>query len=312
MHRSVSIVTWRFAAVLCTCVLGGFASAQTSVRSVTVLGTKDAVEIEVDASDRIVPETRVLTGPDRLVVDFPNSIPGAQLRSQSVDRGEVKNVRVGLFQAKPPITRLVLDLKSAQSFQIFPYGRTVMIKVSGGETAVQTVANAPSAPLIPANATVVPAQPAPPPQPELIVSYRDGLLGIRANKATLSEVLTAIQHRTGADVSMAAGAEEEMVAVNIEPAPASEVLARLLNGSRFNFLILNSADDSKKLDKVILTLRPEGSVAPLPMLENNSVVPEVAPPLEPQNEAPAPVQPPPPAGPSNPQPEPPPPNGPNQ
>jgi len=278
---------------------------------VTVLGTKDSVEIEVDASDRIVPETRVLTGPDRLVVDFPNSIPGAQLRSQSVDRGEVKNVRVGLFQAKPPITRLVLDLKSAQSFQIFPYGRTVMIKVSGAEPAVETVANASSTPSIPANATQ-PAQPAPRPQPDLVVSYRDGLLGIRANKATLSEVLTAIQQRTGAEVSMVAGAEEEKVAVSIEPAPASEVLARLLNGSRFNFLILNSPDDSKKLDKVILTLRPEGSVAPLPMLENDPVVPEVAPPLEPQNVAPAPVQPPPPAGPSNPQPEPPPPNVPNQ
>lgn len=311
MHRSVPIVTWPFAAVVCTFALGGLAAAQTSVRAVTVLGTKDAVEIEVEASDRIVPQTRVLTGPDRLVVDFPNSIPGAQLRSQSVDRGEVKDVRVGLFQAKPPITRLVLDLKSAQSYQIFPYGRTVMIKVSGGETAVETVANASTAQSIPAN-TPSQAQPTPPPEPELIVSYRDGLLAIRANKATLSEVLTAVQQRTGADISMAAGAEEEKVAVSIEPAPASEVLARLLNGSRFNFLILSSPDDAKKLDKVILTLRAEGSFAQLPMLENNPVVPEVAPPLEPQNVAPAPVQPPPPAEPSDPQREPPPPNPPNQ
>jgi len=46
-------------------------SPQVSVRSVKVLGSKDAVEIEVDASDRIVPETQVLTGPDRLVIDFP-------------------------------------------------------------------------------------------------------------------------------------------------------------------------------------------------------------------------------------------------
>jgi hypothetical protein len=37
--------------------------AQTSVRTVKVLGSKDAVEIEVEASDRIVPETQVLTGP---------------------------------------------------------------------------------------------------------------------------------------------------------------------------------------------------------------------------------------------------------
>jgi hypothetical protein len=64
-------------------------TAQVSVRSVKVLGSKDAVEIEVDASDRIVPQTQVLTGPDRLVIDFPNAVPSSQLRSQSIDRGEV-------------------------------------------------------------------------------------------------------------------------------------------------------------------------------------------------------------------------------
>src|SRR5947209_8631738 len=106
--------------------------AQASVRTVKVLSAKDAVEIEVGASDRIVPQTQVLTGPDRLVIDFPNAVPSQDLRSQSVDRGEVKDVRVGLFQSKPPVTRIVLDLKSAQSYQVFPNGRTVMIKVMGG------------------------------------------------------------------------------------------------------------------------------------------------------------------------------------
>jgi hypothetical protein len=65
------------------------------------------------------------------VVDFPNAVPGNQLRSQSVDRGEVKDLRVTLLKSKPPATRVVLDLKTAQSYQIFPYGRTVIIKVMG-------------------------------------------------------------------------------------------------------------------------------------------------------------------------------------
>src|ERR1700756_4962432 len=80
--------------------------AQVSVRSVKVLGTKDTVEIEVESSGQVVPETRVLTGPDRLVIDFPNAVPGSQLRNQSVNRGEVKDVRIGLFQSRPPLTRL--------------------------------------------------------------------------------------------------------------------------------------------------------------------------------------------------------------
>ena len=115
----------------CFCLIALFSHSQASVRSVKVLGGKDTVEIEVEASDRIVPQSQVLTGPDRLVVDFPNALPTSQVRSQSVDRGEVKSVRVGLFQSKPPVTRIVLDLKSARSYQIFPSGRTVVIKVMG-------------------------------------------------------------------------------------------------------------------------------------------------------------------------------------
>ncbi len=246
---------------------------QVSVRSVKVLSSKDAVEIEVEANARIVPQTRVLTGPDRLVVDFPNSVPSNELRSQSVDRGEVKDLRIGLFQSKPPVTRVVIDLKTAQSYQIFPSGHTVIIKVMGGgagEASAQ-VDNFPAQParrpsLVAANFTtrVEPVHVEESPQPLLDVTFHDGLLGIRANRVTLSEVLFAVQQRTGAQVDIAAGAEQEQVVADIAPAPAPEVLARLLNGSKFNFLILSGANDPQRLDHVILTPRPEGVFIPQP------------------------------------------------
>jgi hypothetical protein len=237
------------------------------VRSIRVLGTKGTVEVEVEASDRIVPDTQVLSDPDRLVVDFPNAVPSNQLRSQSVDRGEVKDLRIGLFQSKPPVTRLVLDLKSAQSYQVFPSGRTVMIKVSGDNASDASVSYGAGRPnLVAANymTSSEPVQIANPVQPGVQVSYQNGLLGIHANKATLAQVLFAIQQRTGADISIAAGAEQEQVVADIAPAPAPEVLARLLNGSRFNFLILSAADNPLQLDRVILSARMDvvGYVAP--------------------------------------------------
>jgi AMIN domain len=255
--------------------LGQTSVGQTSVRTVKVLGAKDVVEIEVEASDRIVPQTQVLTGPDRLVVDFPNAVPGNQLHSQSVDRGEVKDVRVGLFQGKPPVTRIVLDLKSAQSYQVFPNGRTVIIKVmGGGQDTSAGVDNFPPEPgarpgLVAANYTrrAEPVNVEPSAQPVLDISFRDGLLGIRASKVTLSQVLFAVQQRTGAEVSIAAGAEQEIVAADIAPGPAPEVLARLLNGSKFNFLILSAANDPRKLDRVILSPRADGGVMPLPPMQ---------------------------------------------
>src|SRR6476660_9697311 len=140
MLKLSRVLASRLLAALACASLAASSLGQVSVRSVKVLGSKDIVEIEVQASDRIVPQSQVLTGPDRLVIDFPNALPSSEVRSQSVDRGEVKDIRVGLFQAKPPVTRVVVDLKTARSYQIFPYGRTVMIKVTGNGAASSTAA----------------------------------------------------------------------------------------------------------------------------------------------------------------------------
>ncbi len=232
MHNLSRVISSRLLpAGLCALLSLPSLWSQASVRTVKVLGSRDAVEIEVEASDRIVPETRVLSGPDRLVVDFPNAVPSSQLRSQSVDRGEVKDLRVGLFQSKPPVTRIVLDLKSAQSYQVFPSGRTVIIKVLGGGAGVSAgVDDSASGParrpgLVVANYTTraEPVSVVAAPELALDVTYRNGLLGIHANKATLSEVLFAVQQRTGAEVSIAAGAEQERVVAEIAPGPAPEV-----------------------------------------------------------------------------------------
>jgi hypothetical protein len=251
-------------------------SRSSSVRRVQVLDSKSTVEIEVEGSDRLLPETQVLTGPDRLVVDFPNALPGNAVRNQVVNRGEVKSVRVGLFQSTPPVTRVVLDLKTAQSFQVFPYGRTVIIKVTGGapntnasnnnnKVEVDDFSPAARPGLLSASYTAAGGQVQTPQAPAkaLEVTFRNGLLSIRANKASLSEILFAVHQRTGADVAVAAGAETEQVVAEYGPAPAPEVLARLLNGSRFNFLILSSPDNPQKLDRVILSLRGNGAVVPL-------------------------------------------------
>jgi hypothetical protein len=273
MHRFAGIAGSLLLMPLCAPPL----PAQISVRQVKVLGSKDAVEIEVEVSGRVVPQTQMLTGPDRLVVDFPNALPGRQLRSQAVNRGEVKDLRVGLFQARPPITRIVLDLRSAQFCRVFPYARTAIIKVMGSapgasaELADFVPAQPPRPERIVGGAGSVGRSPAnAPAKPELDVSFRDGLLAIRANRATLAEVLRAVQQRTGAEISLAAGAEQEPVAANLGPAPAPEVLARLLNGSRFNFLILSAINDPRQLDRVILS--PRSDVADLPpAMESDSM-----------------------------------------
>lgn len=265
--------------------------SQIVIRQLRVSGRKDSVEIEVDASDRVVPQPQVLTAPDRLVLDFPNAVPGAELRSQSIYVGAVKDVRAGLFHSRPPITRLVIDLESPETYQIFPAGRSVMIKMA--TTASAGIAKAVDPWREPAIQLVSSTIPPPaiavvdPPKPSLEVEFVNGLLTIQADKVTLAEILQAVQEHTGAQISIAPGADQERVVSNLGPAPAQEVLAHLLNGSNFNFLILNAASDPKKLDRVILTPRTEGEPTTLPPLQTADQTPQPEPELPQQAGPPA-------------------------
>jgi hypothetical protein len=244
-----------------------------SIRRVEVLGGRGQVEIEIEASDRIQPHVNVLTGPDRLVVDFVNAVPGSRLRNQTVSRGEVKSLRVGLFSSNPPVTRVVVDLNGPQPYQVFPSGRNVIVKVGGaGETA--GLHSGSTSMLVNTNYSATGAHLSVPtalPKRALDVSFRRGLLSISSNKATLSEVLSAVHEQTGAEIAIPAGAEEEQVVADIGPAPAPEVLAQLLNGSKFNFMILSSSSDPRALDRVILSSRPEG---PMPMAQPQPTKPQ--------------------------------------
>lgn len=236
-----------------------------SIRRVQVLRSAGQMEIEIEASDPVVPRVNVLTNPDRLIVDYINAVPGAQLRNQTVNRGEVKGLRVGLFSARPPVTRVVVDLKGPQAYQVFPSGRNVIVKVGGGENEAANARPASRLSLINTNFPTQSVQITPPvAKPKLVVSFDNGELSVSANKASLSEVLFAIHQRTGAEIAIPAGAEQEQVMADYGPAPAPEVLASLLNGSKFNFLILSSSTDPRALDRVILSSRPEGPAPPPP------------------------------------------------
>ncbi len=128
----------------------------------------------------------------------------------------------------------------------------------GGAGAEISGAQASSGNILAANEA---ANPAPgPPKPSLEVAFRNGLLSINCDRASLSEVLFAVHQRTGAEIAIPAGAEQEKVVVNLGPAPAPDVLSQLLNGSKFNFVILSSPKNPGALDQVILTPRTDAPV----------------------------------------------------
>ncbi len=113
-------------------------------------------------------------------------------------------------------------------------------------------------------------QPVPPPPPSTLeqlptsapqVSFQNGQLMIVAHNSTLGDVLRAVRNQTGANVEIPANATERVVG-RFGPGPARDVLASLLNGSHFNYVMLGSATNPNALDHVIVTGKAGDVTAP--------------------------------------------------
>src|ERR1700690_4079827 len=113
------------------------------IEHVLVRGTGAAMEVEIQTSGAMVaPTTQAITGPDRIIVDFPGALPAAELRALQVNRGALKGIRAGLFFSNPPITRIVLDLLEPQSYRISTMQNAVVIKLApavGAEAQTRAV-----------------------------------------------------------------------------------------------------------------------------------------------------------------------------
>ncbi len=90
--------------------------------------------------------------------------------------------------------------------------------------------------------------PAKPPR----VSFRNGQLTIIADNSTLPDIMTAIHQRTGAALELPAALGNERVAVKLGPGATGDVLAELLNGSHFDYIVLNRPEDPSSPERIIL------------------------------------------------------------
>jgi|SRR5271154_2904632 len=86
------------------------------------------------------------------------------------------------------------------------------------------------------------------------VTFEDGLLTIVASNSTLADILRGVRKNTSADIEIPATANERVV-TRLGPAPAREVMAELLNGSRFNYILLGSPEDANALVRVVLVAK---------------------------------------------------------
>src|ERR1700756_950143 len=89
------------------------------------------VWVELSLSQPITPSSETASDPDRIVLILPDTISVARQQRVPVNLNGLRSIRIGLNNAEPPITRVVLDLDSAHPYEIATDGATITVKVQG-------------------------------------------------------------------------------------------------------------------------------------------------------------------------------------
>jgi len=93
------------------------------------------------------------------------------------------------------------------------------------------------------------------------VTFQGGLLEISAQNSTLGEILRNVRKLTGAVIDIPPGSSgaNERVVTHLGPGAPRDVLAKLLNGSSFDYVMVGSNSDPAAVASVILMLKPSAA-----------------------------------------------------
>jgi type IV pilus secretin PilQ/predicted competence protein len=106
----------------------------TTIRAISVQRGHGTLDIVIEGPNAAQPF--LLKNPDRLVVDFNNAVVRPSVRNIAVHTKDVLQVRVGRFQADPPVTRIVIDLGGPRSFDVVPSAKQVIVRVNTEDTGM--------------------------------------------------------------------------------------------------------------------------------------------------------------------------------
>jgi hypothetical protein len=205
------------------------APAAARVQHIVLHETGAGLEVEIQTSGAAVaPDTQAITGPDRIVVDFPGALPAADLHALKVNRGALKGIRAALFFDNPPITRVVLDLSEPQSYQILAGQNAVVVKLNSVKlNSVQLN----SAKFTPANSAPKPTLlPAARTQPSSVAAQPGARLQNGSLAAHMSAAIPAISRAPSSITSAPPPPVVSAATPVVTAAQASAVAVSFVNG----------------------------------------------------------------------------------
>ncbi|MGH9642847.1 MAG: AMIN domain-containing protein, partial [Terriglobales bacterium] len=101
-----------------------------SVQDLQVVKTGGGLRVEITLSKPVKPSVIVATNPDRLVIELPDTISGGKQKQEAVHAAGVRRIRMGLHQAEPPVTHVVVDLERSVPYQLLNEGNKITLILS--------------------------------------------------------------------------------------------------------------------------------------------------------------------------------------
>ena len=199
-----------------------------TLQDIQVARSSDGTQIELVGNAPLAPKAIKLSGPDRLVIDLPNTVATRSSQQIAVNAADVRSVRMGRYQTTPPVTRVVLDLALARDYDLQTNGNRVTVKLRPAKGAPVEKPEATEA----AQTTPAPAatsdQPVRAQSPETAPQTAQGVVFVEPKFEPKPQSETAPATETSARVAQAAakfGSPETAIAYSNAVTPASGSLA---------------------------------------------------------------------------------------
>lgn len=127
---------------------GGTPAKTSHISSISVVRGQSGMDVEILGSGPMSAKTMKLSGPDRIVLDIPNSILEGRGREIPVHSNDIREVRAAHYQSNPPATRVVVDMSAMRDFEVVPSANKLVLRFKSSNASEKPTQPAAETPML--------------------------------------------------------------------------------------------------------------------------------------------------------------------
>ena len=122
--------------LLLSCAAAENNSVPVNVQKISARQEGSDLRVEITLSAPVKPSVETVEKPDRILLDFPGTVPGGNPPTVSVNANGVRRIRTRQYSTHPLTTRVVLDVDQAREYTVKAEGNVVILIVGMAQKRV--------------------------------------------------------------------------------------------------------------------------------------------------------------------------------